>query len=392
MTRARVAAALTVLALALGACSAPADEQSDGRAAADDANGTLLADPTDLPVFPSLQRLSSQAVKIRYKSTSGIDGSATTVSGIVLVPTGDPPDGGWRIASLGHPTTGLASSCAPSGYPGLMGNAGVIGAFLTYGYLVVMTDYQGLGTPGPHPYLEPKTAAHNVIDAVRAARNVVPEASTSWVGYGVSQGGQAVWAANELMPDYGAGLDLAGSISIVPPTDLRPLVDAMVDGTLTVEQRVLMPTILSGLKVAHPDLRIEDYLHGVMLRRLDAFLTCENENSDERGRIAQNAPAADFQPSSPEAADRLRAILGESVLPSRRASAPMLVAYGDEDRVVLPRWTAEAVTLACGLGDVVETVVASGQGHGQLNLGSIPADWTRARFAGLPPTDTCAPA
>ena len=387
MLRAALAIALTVQTVLLGACAAQPDPA--GGDVETKANGDLLADPAALPLYPLLQELSSTAVKIRYRSTSGIDGSATTVSGVVLVPKGDPPEGGWRIASLGHPTTGLLSSCAPSAYPGFMGSSGVIGSFLTFGYLVVMTDYEGLGAPGKHAYLEPKSAAYNVIDAVRAARNVVPDASTSWVGYGVSQGGQAVWAANELMPDYGAGLDLVGSISVAAPTDLRPLVDAMENGTLTVEQRVLMPTILSGLKVAYPDLRVEDYLHGVMLSRIDAFRGCQDQGSELRGQIAQNASADDFRPASPQAADRLREILGEIALPRRQASAPMLVAYGDSDKIVLPQWTATAIDQACGLGDVVETVVAPGQGHGQLDLGSIPSDWTTARFAGLPPTDTC---
>ncbi|BBY51025.1 putative lipase [Mycolicibacterium arabiense] len=384
-------ALLLALALALSGCASEPSPETAPSAAPIGARGTLLGEPSPLPVFPALDRLSQRAIKVRYQSTSGIDGSAATVSGVVFVPNGDPPEGGWPVASIGHPTAGLGSSCAPSSYPGLMGNAGTVAAFLTFGFLVTMSDYEGLGTPGPHPYLEPKSAAYNVIDAVRAAREVVPEASTSWVGYGVSQGGQAVWAANELATEYGSGLNLVGSISVAAPTDLRPLVDAMVDGTLTVEQRVLMPSILRGLRAAHPELRIEDYLHGTMLERMNAFAGCENENSEVKGLIAQAAPASDFTPSSPEAAEVLRRILGGDALPQRRASAPMLVAYGDEDRVVLPAWTAAAVARACGMGDVVDTVVAPGQGHGQLDLGAVPAEWTKARFAGLPPTSTCPP-
>ena len=387
--RAAIVATLAVLCLLVASCSAP----SAGPAAAPDvANGALLDAPTDLSVYPSLQGLTQRSVKIRYRSTSGIDGAPTTVSGTLLVPRGDPPPGGWRIASIGHPTSGLNSSCAPSTRPGLMGTAGEIGAFLSYGYLVVMSDYQGLGTPGPHPYLEPKTAARNVIDAVRAAREAVPEASNRFVAYGVSQGGQAVWAANEAMAEYGVGLDMVGSISIAPPTDLRPLVDAMENGTLTVQQRVLMPTILAGLAVSHPELHVDDYLRGEMRDRMDVFLGCADENSELRGRIASGAPPEDFRPSSRQAADALRRALGEDALPAQRAAAPMLVAYGDEDPVVLPEWTAAAVGRACGLGDVVAVVVAPGQGHGVLDIGAAPAEWTTGRFDGQPPPTACPPA
>lgn len=390
MSTPRWAALIVTLTLVLSAC-ADSREPASQAPVADAAAGALLAAPTELPLLPTLQQLSQRAVKVRYRSTSGVDGTPTTVSGIVLTPNGSPPEGGWRIASLGHSTSGLDSTCAPSSYAGLLGNAGVIATFVTYGYVVAMTDYQGLGTPEPHPYLEPKTAAYNVIDAVRAARQVVGDASSAWLGYGVSQGGQAVWAANELAADYGGGLELAGTISVAPPTDLRPLVDAMEQGTLTGEQRVLLPMILRGLQVSHPELRLDDYLHGVMLDRVEVFLGCLHENSELRTKIAMEAPAEDFRPSSAQAAARLRDALGAIALPHTPASAPLLVAYGDADQVVLPAWTAAAVERACALGDVVDTVVAPGQGHGQVNLGALPADWTRARFAGEPAPTTCPP-
>jgi hypothetical protein len=353
------------------------------------APGGLLGEPTSLATYPALQQVAQRAVKIRYRSTSGIDGSATTVSGVLFVPKGNPPPGGWRIASIGHPTAGLGSECAPSAYPGLMGNAGTIAQFLTYGYLVVMSDLQGLGTPGPSQYLQPITAANNVIDAVRAAREAVPEASDAWIAYGVSQGGQAAWAANEEAEKYGHGLRLMGTISIAPVTDLRPLVDAMANGTLTIEQKVILPMVLKGLQLRHPDLDLDDYLHGVMARSIDVFLGCEGNNSSVRGIIAQSAPNSDFTPASPQAADRLRQWFGAEALPRHRSSAAMMVAYGDADRTVLPEWTADAVQRGCSAGDVIDVQIAPGQGHGTLDLGSAPLDWVSGRFDGTAPPDSC---
>lgn len=355
------------------------------------APGELLAEATPLVTSPALQQIAERVVKIRYRSTSGIDGSATTVSGILLQPKGSPPDGGWPIASIAHPTVGLESNCAPSAYPGLMGNTGTIARFLTAGYVVVMSDYQGLGTPGPHPYLEPTTAANNVIDAVRAAREVVSDTSDTWIGYGESQGGQAVWAANEQAVEYGQGLRLRGTISIAPVTDLRPLVDAMQAGTLTIDQRVLIPMVLKGLQTRHPNLDLDDYLHGAMARSIDLFLGCAGDNSSQMGIVAGAAPATDFMPSSDEAADELRDWLGAEALPRRRASTAMLVGYGDADRVVLPQWTATAITRACALGDVIDVQIAPGQGHGTLDLGSTPDDWLSGRLAGAPPPNSCLP-
>ena len=388
----RLLGCLSVAALLSAQVACSSDDGGQRPAEARHSPGELVTDPTPLATYPVLQQISERALRIRYGSSSGTDGSATTVSGVLFVPKGTPPEGGWPIASIGHPTAGLDSDCAPSAYPGLMGSAGTIAQFLTFGYLVVMSDYQGLGTPGPHPYLDPTTEANNVIDAVRAARAVVPEASDAWVGYGVSQGGQAIWAANEEADRYGRGLRLVGTMSIAPVTDLRPLVDAMQTGTLTVEQRVLIPMVLKGMKVRHPELDVDDYLHGAMARSIDVFVGCEGDNSSLRGIIAQAAPATDFMPSTPQAADQLKQWFASDALPRSQSSAPMLVGYGDADPIVLPQWTAAAIQRACGLGDVIDVQIAPGQGHGTLDLGSTPVDWIKDRFDGSPAPNSCAPA
>jgi hypothetical protein len=381
--------AAAAIALVLSGCSGP--EPAPPTTAADSPPGRLVDAPVDFSGYPVLQTLVQKSVRVRYRSTSGVDGSGTTVSGVVLVPKGEPPPGGWPVAAIGHPTAGVATSCAPSAYPGLMGSLPAVIPFLTYGYVVAMSDYQGLGTPGPHPYLDPKTAGYNVIDSVRAARDVVPDTSGAWVSYGVSQGGQAVWAANEMAPEYGADLRLLGSISVAPATDLRPLVDSMVAGTLTTAQKVVLPLVLEGVRTLHPELNLDDYLHGVMRSRLDVFLACAGDGEGLKATVAESAPAGDTAPVDATAADRLRNWLGDMALPRQPASAPMLVAYGDADETVLPAWTEASITAACGMGDVVDAQVAQGQGHGMLDLGGLPAAWVTDRLAGLPAPNTCPP-
>jgi pimeloyl-ACP methyl ester carboxylesterase len=382
-----VAAALLVL---VSACSGGNGPASTSPSLQPDLPGKLAGESTEFTGPMALREMSARALRIRYHSTSGIDESRTVVTGLVFVPKGAPPEGGWPIAAVGHATTGMNSSCAPSLYPGLMGGLTSAIPFLANGFLVVMPDYQGLGTPDVHPYLEPRTAAYNVIDAVRAAHYAVEDVSDVWVGYGVSQGGQAVWAANELAPEYGRNLRLLGSISMAAPTDLRPLVNAMVDGTLTDEQKVLVPMVLSGVQSVHPDLNLDDYLSGEVRKSMDVFLSCAGEQDALRSKIVENAPATDFAPVTPVAAEQLRTWLGEFSLPQRQASAPMLVGYGEDDRLIPPAWTEAAVRQACGMGDIIDAHLAPGQGHGILNFGSLPAEWLGARLAGDPPPSTCA--
>ena len=142
-----------------------------------------------------LLRVTSVAARITYNSTSGVDGSSQVVSGSVFAPTGPPPEGGWPVIVFGHGTTGVLSECAPSLSPTLLGAAGAVRALVTLGYMMVVPDYQGLGTiDSYHPYLDATTAGYNMIDAASAARMLVGESSDRWVAFGVSQGGQASWA------------------------------------------------------------------------------------------------------------------------------------------------------------------------------------------------------
>ena len=126
------------------------------------------------------------------------------MTGTVFAPKGKPPEGGWPIIAYGHPTTGVVAGCAPSSSPTLSNLSSAILELVNAGYVVAMADYQGLGDDSTyHPYLDATTAGYNLIDSVRAARKVVADTSNRWAAFGVSQGGQAAWAANELSPSYG---------------------------------------------------------------------------------------------------------------------------------------------------------------------------------------------
>ena len=76
------------------------------------------------------------------------------------------------------------------------------------------------------------TLGNNMIDAARAARRVLPTASSQWAAYGIGEGGLAAWAAAERAGTYGAGMDLVGAVAISPYANMSPLVDAAERGEL----------------------------------------------------------------------------------------------------------------------------------------------------------------
>ena len=53
------------------------------------------------------------AHRVLYRSTSP-EGNKIAVSGVIITPPGEPPQGGWPVVAWAHPTTGIVPRCAPS--------------------------------------------------------------------------------------------------------------------------------------------------------------------------------------------------------------------------------------------------------------------------------------
>jgi pimeloyl-ACP methyl ester carboxylesterase len=349
-----------------------------------------LADATTLPTIDRrLRAATSLAARIEYTSTSGITGGTEQVTGTVFVPPGKPPEGGWPIVAYAHATTGIESECAPSLSPTLLKSSPIVSTLVKAGFVVTMPDYQGLGLDKTyHPYLDANTAGYNVIDAVRATRRLVPEASNRWVALGLSQGGQATWAANELAANYNGGMELLGTVSLSPPADITGFADAAAAGTLTPEQAPALPLILSWLKKAYPDFNLDDYRRGIVQDKWDVLLACQGPKAAERDKITDQITADDLRPSSPAAVDTLRGYLQKMSLPQGPTAAPMLVIYGGQDTLVPSQWTDRALTAACGLGDVIDIQTQPDKGHTDIDVSSA-FGWINNRFKGEPAPNSC---
>jgi Secretory lipase len=124
---------------------------------------------------------AASATRIMYLSSDTI-GAPVAVTGTILEPTAAWSGSGPRpLVSYTFGTIGAGDNCAPSkliadgittdgaGTP--MPNLYILDvvSLLARGITVVVTDYEGLGTPGAHTYLQPVPEAHAVLDATRAA-------------------------------------------------------------------------------------------------------------------------------------------------------------------------------------------------------------------------------
>src|SRR3954452_3215970 len=161
---------------------------------------------------PAVLKSAKSNTLLLYSSTS-TSGQAVPVSGDVAIPKGKAPKGGWPVITWAHGTTGIADICAPS-IAGTQANydSPLLNKWLKAGYAVVRTDYEGLGTPGPHPYLVGTSEGRSVLDMVRAARKLNPGIGTKLLIAGHSQGGQAALFAASLAPKWTPELKLTGTV------------------------------------------------------------------------------------------------------------------------------------------------------------------------------------
>lgn len=171
---------------------------------------------------------ATDSVVMTYKML-GVNGKEVQATALVFSPPASvtPPKDGWRIVVWAHGTTGVADQCAPS-RQGLNGNEHLLQALLASGYVVVAPDYEGLGEPSgteAHPFLNVKSEAYSITDAVVAARAYLigqgKLVSKQWMTVGHSQGGQAALGAAEYASR--AKLDYKGTIAIAPASNLEAI-------------------------------------------------------------------------------------------------------------------------------------------------------------------------
>jgi S-formylglutathione hydrolase FrmB len=380
-----------ILVLVTGCGTSSDSTRSVGQA--EPGAGTVVSDAALRGLDPVLSDAASVARSMTYRSRSAIDDANTHVTGSVFVPKGSPPAGGFPIVALAPQTVGTAADCAASLSPNLLGNSATVAALLKQGNVVVVPDYQGLGKPSDgktvyHPYLDSTTAGYVIIDGVRAAKALVDvPTSNSWAALGSFEGGQTVWAANELVDNYGSGLDLIATASLSPIADFEGLADAAMAGTLTPEQKLVYVAFLASLKSEHEyDVNLDDYRRGAAQQNWDALLSCKRTAPLT---LAEQIPAEDLKPTDEKALASLRGYLQKTTLPQGPTAAPMYVIYGGRDPVIDPAWTDRALTRACQMGDVIQIAYWPDQGHQQIEPAAA-LGWLTDRLHPYPSANDCA--
>lgn len=335
--------------------------------------------------------LGASASRILYSSV-GERGEPIDVSGIVVVPDGPVPAGGRPVVAWAHPTTGIVPACAPSLALQVFRRIPGLSEMLAHGWVVVATDYPGLGTAGPHPYLVGRSEARSVLDSVRAARALPgSQAGARFAVWGHSQGGQAALFTGLMARHYAPELTLEGVAAAAPATDLPTLLGDDFDSVGG--RNLTAMTLWSWSRVY--GLPIDKLVVPAAMPAVNALAgECIESAFDVVRRMVSGRNLAhafltvsDFSRLEPWHA--MLALNSPGTLPR---GMPLFIAQGEADGLVRPDVTRAYAARQCAAGGVVQLTMLPGVNHGFAGRDGAPAAmaWIADRFAGLPAPSNCA--
>jgi acetyl esterase/lipase len=329
------------------------------------------------------------AHRVLYRSTSP-EGKKIAVSGVVITPPGEPPQGGWPVVAWAHPTTGIVPRCAPSlaifVYQQIAGSR----PLTEKGYVIAATDYPGLGTPGPHPYLVGVSEARAVIDSVRAARTFPGVNGSRYAVWGHSQGGQAALFTGIISESYAPELTLVGVAAAAPATELATL---MTDDLHSTGGRNLTAmTVWSWSRIY--DARADSVVAPAVMPIVDHLAEeCIESPFDilERGRTAAPLAQEFLIVKNPAEVEPWRALLERNTPGPLPPALPVFLAQGTSDGLVRPEVTEDYMNRLCEAGSRVQMLLLPGVSHGLAAAKSADAavGWMTDRFAGRPAPSDC---
>jgi len=393
----RLGGAFAVLALSLGGLWISVSVHR----AAPDGPGAFYSAPSPLPDGPPGTIIRTEVIddfhegattyRVLYKST-GFDGSPTAVSGIIVVPDAAAPADGRKVIAFTHGTVGVASNCSPSlqGRDALAVYEG-LDEFIAAGYVVAATDYQGLGTKGPHPYLIGEPEAMNALDSVRAAHNLAEaRAGTDFAVWGHSQGGHASLFTGQVASSYAPDLHLVGVAAGAPPTDLENLFRVNIE---TPVGRILMAMGMQAWSEVYDDADLDQI---VVPAARPAVAKIAARCLYDPSQIAASVPSSlllgfTLLEVPPWETEPWKTILGDNMPGKAPTGVPMLITQGEDDPIMTPSVTAAFADQLCANGETVDYRVLPGVAHLEGGHVAAPevAEWIADRFAGTPAPSTC---
>ena len=345
---------------------------------------TLPAQP-EFTAAGTMQRILYTSTDARWKS------GVVPVSGTLHLPKGAPPSGGWPLLAWGHGTLGVADACAPSWRQHRPRDATYLNRWLEQGFAVVATDYQGLGGPGPHPYLFWEAEGRSILDSARAALAAHPARIANQVVItGQSQGSGSAIGAWRIAPSYAPDLNLRATIAtgVVPSFPQGPYRPPELEANPGGPSRFTMLRLVGG-SIPDGGPAAEELVSekGRALLQM-ARTSCVDEMRGLEQQQALNMGAA----FALEPAKLAALLLPATDMSPVRMATPLFLGTGLADRTVPPRRQYAAAAALCAAGNALQWKTYAGITHNGIVNAAFDDElqFVRLALAGARPESNCA--
>lgn len=329
-----------------------------------------------------------RAERILYVSERP-DGSRAVSGGMVFLPDGPAPADGRPVVAWEHGTLGMGDACVPSRSTHPTADMSTwLGPMMQLGWVVVATDYVGLGTPGPNQYLIAQSEVRDVVNAVRAVRTMEDaQAGERYVTLGHSQGGHASIWAGHLGPEYAPELQLLGVAAAAPALNLPEIASAQWDTTVG---WVIGSDLIESWPTYYSTIPVDDILTTTGADA-EARLATDCITASALEATAREAFGEQFFSEDPLREPQWRTALDDQTPAPLPPTMPVFIAQGTADEVVLPWPNAIVQEQWCAAGSDISMLWLGGVNHQDAAKVGGPAavEWIARRFADLPAGRTC---
>ena len=326
------------------------------------------------------------AQRILYRSQKA-DGSPTISSGMLFIPN-SPSSQPRPVVAWAHGTVGMGRECAPSRSTNPFNAISFVDQMLARGWVVVATDYAGLGTSGIQAYLVGGDESRDVLNSVRAAGNLqLANAGKNYAVWGHSQGGHSALFTAQTASTYAPELSLVGTIASAPASELPELLNESSD----LLNWVIGSQVLVSWPANFPEVTTESVTTSVGNRAYKGIANqCITNELFEA--IARNEIRQEIFKTNPLDDPAWKNIAEAQTAPILASSQPLLVAESLSDKIISPNITALYIQNACKANSNLQTIWVNNVTHMKLPSTIAPQaiDWIADRFAGRPNVSSCA--
>lgn len=324
--------------------------------------------------------------RVLYR-TQNAGGNMTFSSGMIFVPSA-PSTGPRPVVAWAHGTLGMGDKCAPTRTANPVQNLPWVSDMMKNGWIVTATDYAGLGTAGISGYLVGGDEAHDVLNSVRAARNLPgAQAGSAFTIWGHSQGGHSALFAASLATSYAPELQLKGTVAAAPAAEIEQMLS---DQDNNILDWAIGPEILTAWPTANPNLPVDELLTPVAKKSYQKIANQCIEAATLGALVRDKLHQAFFAVSPTDSPLWLQEAKAQTA-PTLQPDQPLFVIESISDEVIPPQNTAAYIQRACTAGSNVASLWIADTTHMAIPQVVSPTviTWMNDRFANVAARSTC---